>query len=157
MSLNPAGEGRRGGARTRSAATGDLTGPARRRRRQLAQLVSFGLVGIAATVVNIAVYYAGVKGMGMGPNLSWAIGFLFALVVSFTMQRRWVFADSVSRSITGSGLRFFAVALCGFALNSLWVWLMVTFVRLPTWSPLPLVLFITPTLTYCFNRFWVFR
>jgi putative flippase GtrA len=138
-------------------ADADASGLLQRYRPLLMQFVAFGIVGVGATLVNIAVYYAGVKGFGASPNVSWTAGFLVALVVSYTMQRRFVFSASGERSVAASSSRFFMVALLGFALNSLWVWAMVTRMGLPTWSPLPLVLFVTPAVTYCLNRFWVFR
>ena len=53
--------------------------------------------------------------------------------------------------------RYLIVALVGFAINSLWVWLCVRWMGFPTWSPLPLVLFVTPLLVFLLNRAWVFK
>ncbi len=44
-----------------------------------------------------------------------------------------------------------------YALNALWVWLCVTHMRWPEWSPIPAMLFVTPAVVFGLNRQWVFR
>ena len=122
------------------------------------QFIRFGLVGVFVTLVNFGVYWAGVKWFGLDPNLTWAIGFVVAFVIGYQLQSKWSFAGhGGERKALVHGSRYLAVALVGFAVNSLWVWLCVRWLGLPTWSPLPLVLFVTPLLVFLMNRIWVFR
>ena len=55
-----------------------------------------------------------------------------------------------------TGGRFIAVSLVSFALNQLWVWLLVRHFGLPLWAPYPLVLGATPLIVFSLNRRWVF-
>lgn len=124
----------------------------------IGQFVRFGLVGVFVTLVNFAVYWAGIKLFALDPNLTWAIGFVVAFMIGYQLQSKWSFAGhGAERKALVHGSRYLIVALIGFAFNSLWVWLCVQWLMLPTWSPLPLVLFVTPLLVFMLNRVWVFR
>lgn len=120
------------------------------------QLVRYGLTGGVASVVNIGVYWALAAG-GMDPNLAWTAGFLAAVLVGYVIHSRWSFKGHGRRdNLARTGGRFFAVSLVSFALNQLWVWLLVRHFELPLWSPYPLVLGLTPLIVFSLNRRWVF-
>ena len=120
------------------------------------QLVRYGLTGGLASIVNIAVYWVLAAG-GMDPNLAWTIGFLAAVLVGYVVHSRWSFRGHGRRdNLARTGGRFFAVSLLSFALNQLWVWLLVRHFGLPLWSPYPPVLGVTPLIVFWLNRRWVF-
>jgi putative flippase GtrA len=122
----------------------------------LGQLVRYALTGGLASVVNIGVYWA-LAGGGMDPNLAWTIGFLAAVAVGYVVHSRWSFQGHGRRdNLARTGSRFFAVALVSFAINQLWVWLLVQYFGLPLWAPYPLVLGVTPLIIFALNRRWVF-
>ena len=120
------------------------------------QLVRYGLTGGLASIVNIGVYWVLALG-GMDPNLAWTIGFLAAVAVGYVVHSRWSFRGHGRRdNLARTGGRFFAVSLVSFALNQLWVWLLVRHFGLPLWAPYPLVLGATPLIVFSLNRRWVF-
>ena len=120
------------------------------------QLVRYGLTGGLASLVNIGVYWVLAAG-GMDPNLAWTIGFLAAVLVGYMVHSRWSFRGHGRRdNLARTGGRFFAVSLVSFALNQLWVWLLVRELALPLWAPYPLVLGVTPLVIFSLNRRWVF-
>ena len=120
------------------------------------QLLRYGLTGGVASVVNIGVYWVLAAG-GMDPNLAWTAGFLAAVLVGYVIHSRWSFKGHGRRdNLARTGGRFFAVSLVSFALNQLWVWLLVRHFELPLWSPYPLVLGLTPLIVFSLNRRWVF-
>jgi putative flippase GtrA len=125
-------------------------------REILGQLVRYALTGGLASVVNIGVYWALALG-GMDPNLAWTIGFLAAVAVGYVVHSRWSFQGHGRRdNIARTGSRFFVVSLISFAINQLWVWLLVQYLDLPLWAPYPLVLGVTPLIIFSLNRRWVF-
>lgn len=131
----------------------DLIG---RHRALLGQWVRYALTGGLASFVNIGVYWLLALG-GMNPNLAWAAGFVAAVAVGYVVHSRWSFRGHGTRdNLARTGGRFVAVSLVSFALNSLWVWLLVQYGGLPLWSPYPLVLGVTPFLVFWLNRRWVF-
>jgi putative flippase GtrA len=120
------------------------------------QLVRYGLTGGLASIVNIGVYWVLAAG-GMDPNLAWTIGFLAAVLVGYVVHSRWSFRGHGRRdNLARTGGRFFAVSLVSFALNQLWVFLLVRQFALPLWAPYPLVLGVTPLIVFSLNRRWVF-
>ena len=127
------------------------------RRALLGQLVRYLITGGLASVVNLAVYWAGYRRAGMNANLAWALGFAAAVVVGYFIHGRWSFRGHGRRdSVARTGSRFVAVSLVSFGLNSAWVWLLVTHLGLPWWVPMPLVLGVTPLVVFTLNRVWVF-
>lgn len=122
------------------------------------QLVRYGLTGGLASIVNIGVYWALAARAAWNPNLAWAAGFLAAVLVGYVVHSRWSFRGHGRRgNLWRTGGRFFIISLVSFGLNSLWVWLLVTHLRLPVWSPYPLVLGVTPLIVFQLNRRWVFE
>lgn len=120
------------------------------------QLVRYGLTGGLTSVVNIGVYWA-LAAAGMDPNLAWTVGYLAAVLVGYVVHSRWSFRGHGRRdSLARTGGRFFAISLVSFALNQLWVWLLVRHFALPLWAPYPLVLGVTPLIVFSLNRRWVF-
>lgn len=122
----------------------------------LGQLTRYALTGGLASLVNIGVYWA-FAANGLDPNLAWTIGFLAAVAVGYVVHSRWSFRGHGRRdNLARTGGRFFAVSLVSFALNQLWVWLLVRHFGLPLWAPYPFVLGVTPLIVFALNRRWVF-
>jgi putative flippase GtrA len=120
------------------------------------QLVRYALTGGLASIVNIGVYWVLAAG-GMNPNLAWTIGFAAAVLVGYVVHSRWSFRGHGRRdNFARTGGRFVIVSLVSFALNQLWVWLLVVRLALPLWAPYPLVLAVTPLIIFALNRRWVF-
>ena len=124
----------------------------------LGQLVRYALTGGLASIVNIGLYWVLAARAHMNPNVAWAIGFLAAVLVGYVVHSRWSFKGHGRRdNLLRTGGRFFLISLVSFALNSLWVWLLVTRIGWPIWSPYPLVLGVTPLAVFWLNRRWVFE
>lgn len=122
------------------------------------QFVRYAITGGIASLINIGVYVALLEKLILPPNIAWTFGYLAAVVFGYAMHSRWSFRGHGRRDrLLRTGSRFFAGSLVSFALNSLWVWLMVTALGLANWAPLPLVLGVTPILVFSLNRRWVFK
>jgi len=127
-------------------------------RELIGQLVRYTLTGGLASIVNIGVYWVLRDRAGMMPNLAWTIGFVSAVLVGYVVHSRWSFRGHGRRgNLARTGGRFVIVALVSFGLNSLWVWLLVEHLKMPTWAPIPLVLGVTPFAVFWLNRRWVFE
>jgi putative flippase GtrA len=126
-------------------------------RTLIGQLIRYALTGGLASIVNIGLYWVLAARAHMNPNVAWAIGFLAAVIVGYVVHSRWSFRGHGRRdNLLRTGGRFFIISLVSFALNSLWVWLLVTRLELPIWAPYPLVLGVTPLAVFWLNRRWVF-
>lgn len=123
----------------------------------LGQLIRYGVSGSIASIANIGVYWVASARFGWDPNLAWTLGFVAAVLVGYVIHSKWSFKGHGRRdNLARTGGRFMVVALISFAINSLWVWLLVQHLKLPVWSPYPLVLGVTPLLMFWLNRRWVF-
>lgn len=130
----------------------------RERAALLGQLTRYAITGVLASIVNIGIYHALVTLVRMNPNLAWTVGFIGAAVTGYVVHGQWSFKGHGSRDRQAVRItRFAIVSLISFALNSLWVWLLVEHMDLPLWAPYPLVLCVTPLLVFWLNRVWVFE
>ncbi len=80
------------------------------------QIVIFIAVGAAAAFTHLTVVAAAVELMALRPLAANVFGFGIAFFVSFTGHSRWTFPIEPER-FAAARMRFFAVALTGFALN----------------------------------------
>jgi putative flippase GtrA len=118
-------------------------------------VVRYGLSGGTAAATHFLVLTALVELGGWRPVLASAVGFGAGFVVSYTLQRRWVFATVLGHAHTLP--RFLTVIGLGLALNSL-----VLYLGTETWSvhyaPVQVVAFaLVPANNYVLNSLWTFR
>lgn len=112
----------------------------------------FLVVGAVATLVHVLLYIAAIAGLGWPPLAANALGFAVGVQVSFFGHGRWTFRD-----MTGSPLRFWAVAGIGFAINSLFVQLVTGSLGLSYGWAIPFIAGVTPVLTFALSKLWAFR
>ena len=127
------------------------------RRTLLAQLIRFVISGGTVTAVSVAVYTVIAVFLRWNPQLGNFIAYLVGVTMGYFLHSRWSFRDHGDERTHGTRLRFFAVSIVSYALNSLWVWLLVTHLHLGREMPVLPMLFVTPLVTFVLNRQWVFR
>lgn len=121
------------------------------------QLIRYAVVGALITAGGQAIYYFGVEWAGLDPNVSIAVAFVIGVVVGY-FAHGWIsFAGHGARDDHARmGMRFVAVNLFGFALNSLFVWLFVKALGGPTWWPIVPNVLVTPFATFLMHRRWTY-
>jgi putative flippase GtrA len=121
------------------------------------QLMRFGTVGGAATLTHAGVYYYLAAGELLTPFLANFAAYAVAFSISFIGHRHWTFGDARrDRRNNYAIFRFLSVSLSGLAINSTAVLLFVNLLGWPHWTPLIVIVGITPIFTFLLNRFWVF-
>jgi putative flippase GtrA len=121
------------------------------------QLMRFGTVGGLATATHAGVYLYIVTANLLAPILANFAAYALAFAVSFVGHRRWTFGDAPKGGRNNTAVfRFLSVSLSGLALNSAAVLLLVNYFRLPDWTPLLVIVGVTPVFSFLLNRFWVF-
>ncbi|KAA5805384.1 GtrA family protein [Alkalicaulis satelles] len=118
------------------------------------QLMRFGVVGVAATLVYaglVAVFFA----MEMAPFAANALGFAIAFLVSAAGHVMWTFAVKSGR--IAATARFFVVALGGFAVSNavLGGWLAASGPGGAA-AALALAVIAVPAATFLASRYWAF-
>ena len=118
-------------------------------------VLRFGLVGLLATGVHVAVFLVLTAGPGLGPTPATALAFLVAVTVSYLANHAWTFGlRGGHRTRVG---RYLVVALAGAGLNMA---IMRTATAGLGWSKeagLAAVLAVVPACSYLANRHWSFR
>ena len=157
-----AGAGKSGGLAGRAAALVESG--------VLAQLIRFGITGVAVTLFYAAVYWplatyghlllplGGPHGRGgaVWPLIAGVIAFIAATGVGNVAHSRISFKGHGTRDAR-TAHRFLVVQLFGFGLNQAFIWLLTgPLVHGPTWWPLVPAVFVTPLVTFGLQRNWVF-
>lgn len=128
------------------------------RQALLGQIVRYGLTGLFVTACQAAVYWTLAARAGVHPQIANFAGYLVAVVLGFFLHGAFTFRGHGRRDRQMARVaRFVIASLLSLALNALWVWLCVTALRWPEWTPIPAMLFATPALVFVVNRQWVFR
>ena len=126
-------------------------------RTVVAQAARYGFAGMVITVLFSASYWAVTEYLHIDPMISLTIVFLVFTVVSYFTHGAFSFHGHGERDRQHVRLvRFLVVNLIGFALNQLFVWLLVKHLGGPTWWPVVPFIFVTPLLTFVLHRRWVF-
>lgn len=115
----------------------------------------FGVVGVLATGVHVAVFLLFVRGVHVSPTLATVPAFLAAVLTSYRLNHAWTFG------VKGRHFHYFprylAITLVGLALN---VTIMYACTEIWHWGyyvGLALVVSAVPAFNFLCSRFWGFR
>jgi putative flippase GtrA len=123
------------------------------------QIVRYGISGLFITACQAAVYWTLAALAGWHPQIANVTGYLAAVMIGYVTHSAFTFRGHGSEDggHATRGVKFVAVSLLSYALNALWVFLCVTHMKWPEWSPIPAMIFVTPAVMFGLNRQWVFR
>jgi putative flippase GtrA len=122
---------------------------------RLARLVRYGVTGGCSTLTHIGVLFVLVEATHTWPVAASAAGFVASIVVSYTLQRYWVFRSSQGH--VAAGLKFLAVTAVAFGVNTATLWLGTEALRLPYQGVQLAALVLIPVVNYALNASWTFR
>jgi putative flippase GtrA len=121
------------------------------------QALRYLVSGALLTLLYSAIYWILAGPFNTAPLLANTVGFLVALGCGWVLHSRWTFGGQGDRSRpVVAYMRFLTVNLAGYALNSLWVWLIVTVLAGNVALPILPIAVLTPVLMFVANRFWTF-
>ena len=120
-------------------------------------IFKFGAVGIAATLSHALAFILILRLLGWTEQASNLAAFIIAFLLSWSGHYFWTFQKNGAQTIGQTMPRFFVVALSGYALNALFVFVVITKLAQPDFYVLPLMIFITPLMTFLLSRYWAFR
>ena len=121
------------------------------------QLLRYAIAGFCVTQFAALVYSAVILTAGSHPLIANCISTAFGLCAGYIVHSRWSFAARPDGSEGLQVARFLLASTIAFCLNSLWIWLLVINLGLPPLAPVPLMMIVTPCLSFLLNRYWVFR
>jgi putative flippase GtrA len=127
------------------------------RRAVLLQAMRYAIAGGIITLLVAASYWAVATWFHVDANLALGLVFVVFSAVSYVTHGKYSFQDHGTRDRQHiRAVRFFVINLLGFALNQLFVWFFVKHLGGPTWWPIPLIVALTPLITFTLHRRWVY-
>jgi putative flippase GtrA len=126
------------------------------RRREVETAISFGLVGVANTAIDFAVFWYLVTHRSLDPVGANAVSQSIAIVNSYLMNRFWTFRQSSPKiRPAASFLMFVAVSVAGMAIASL-VIIALSGLSAPLFAKAASIV-VTFGWNYTLNRYLVFK
>lgn len=121
------------------------------------QFAKYSLSGVFLTLFYAALYTIFTRSE-RSPLVAHVVAYAISIALGFFLNRYWSFRGHGGQNSTvTSSFRFTVVSLLGFAINSFFVWFITgPVINGPDWWPLLPIIFITPIVTFSFNRKWTF-
>lgn len=127
----------------------------RRRFETAAQGLTFAAIGVAATLVHLAVAMTASEVLGLVPLLANFAGYACAVSVSYLGHARLTFGTPARDG--RQFLRFATVSLLGLATSQAIVYGLADVAGLPFGLALAPALIIVPAMTFVLSKVWAFR
>jgi putative flippase GtrA len=126
----------------------------------LLQLNKFGIVDLLAMAVHVGLFTLFVETEIARPMVANILCFIPAFVLSFYSHFAWTFQyrqHGGQHHIIRTILKFLGVALFGFALNSLGIFIVTDIMQAKYYLSIIILLFFTPTVLFLLNNFFCFQ
>ncbi|MEU4687837.1 GtrA family protein [Actinoplanes sp. NPDC023714] len=120
----------------------------------IARLFRYGVSGGLSALTHFGAGLAGVRLLGLAPVVASGLGFAASVVVSYVLQRAWVFRSSRRHGVAGP--RFLAVTGMAFSLNTAVLWVGSSVLHGPYVVVQAVAIVLIPLLNYAVNSRWTF-
>lgn len=125
------------------------------RSADLRRLVRYGISGGASALTHFGVLVLLAEVLHVWPVAASTAGFVASILVSYLLQRRWVFRSRIGHGVAGA--RFLTVTAVAFGLNTGIVWAGTEALHLPYGGVQMVALSVIPLVNYTLNSRWTFR
>ncbi|GIF10466.1 GtrA family protein [Actinoplanes teichomyceticus] len=119
-----------------------------------ARLVRYAVSGGASALTHVGVGLAGLRLLHLGPVTASTTGFTASVVVSYLLQRAWVFRCAAGHVVAGP--RFLAVTAAAAVVNTVVLWLGAGVLAAPYPVAQAFALALIPLVNYVLNARWTF-
>jgi putative flippase GtrA len=124
------------------------------RRATVSRLARYAVSGGLSALSHFGVGLTGTAMLDLPPLLASSAGFAASVVVSYVLQRAWVFRSAAGHGVAGP--RFLTVTAAAFTLNALVLWLGAEVLDGPYALVQAVALVLIPVLNYVLNCRWTF-
>lgn len=123
--------------------------------RRTARLLRYAVSGGASALTHFGLGLLLAEALHVRPVLASTAGFAASVLVSYALQRSWVFRSAAPHTVAGT--RFLTVTAVAFALNTTVLWLGTEFLHAPYPVAQAAALIAIPAVNYSLNSRWTFR
>ena len=121
------------------------------------QFVRYVIAGFCISQFAALVYSTLTLFAHVPPLAANAVSTACGVSLGYVVHNYWSFADGTAPNDPSKVARFLTSAAINFAVNTTWVWLFVSFLKMPALTPVPFMMFVTPWVSFFVNRHWVFK
>mgnify|MGYP003430634975 FL=1 len=125
--------------------------------KTLLQLIAYGLVGIANTILTVFLYWLFLRVFDWHYFIAFSLSWLIGVIFTYIINAGRVFKDENTNFNWTNFVKYTAVYLCSYLVNSGLLWLLVTVCNFdPFWMQciiIPLVVI----LNFSGIKFWALR
>ncbi|HET9516352.1 MAG TPA: GtrA family protein [Actinoplanes sp.] len=125
------------------------------RNAELRRLARYGISGGASALTHFSVLFVLVEAAHVWPPAASTAGFVASIVVSYLLQRAWVFRSETRHAVAGT--RFLTVTAVAFGINTGIVWAGFEVLHLPYGWVQVVALTAIPVVNYTLNSRWTFK
>jgi putative flippase GtrA len=120
-----------------------------------AELLRYGVSGGASALTHLGVGLVLTTGLGVRAVIASSAGFAASVLVSYGLQRSWVFRSTAGHLSAGG--RFLTVTAVALGLNGAILWLGTEALAGPFLVTQAVALVVIPAVNYALNSRWTFR
>jgi putative flippase GtrA len=121
------------------------------------QFVRYVIAGFCISQLAALIYSTLTLFAHVAPLASNCVSTACGVSLGYVVHNYWSFADGTAPNDPAKVARFLTSAAINLAVNTTWVWLFVSFLKLPALTPVPFMMFVTPWVSFFVNRHWVFK
>ena len=121
------------------------------------QLIRYAIAGFCVTQFAALNYSFLAIYAHLNPLLANVVSTACGVCVGYFVHNYWSFANGAATGEYAKAARFLVTTLLAFLFNSFWVWLLVSELWLSPLAPVPIMMFVTPWVSFIANRYWVFQ
>jgi putative flippase GtrA len=121
------------------------------------QFIRYVIAGFCVSQFATLIYSTLTLFAQVAPLKANAVSTACGLCAGYVAHNYWSFANGTARDDPAKVGRFLTSAFLAFVVNTAWVWLLVSALGLPPLAPVPLMMFVTPWVSFFVNRHWVFK
>jgi putative flippase GtrA len=119
------------------------------------RLVRYGISGGASALTHFGVLVLLAEVLHVWPVAASTAGFVASIVVSYLLQKAWVFRSDATHAVAGA--RFLTVTAVAFGINTTVVWCGTEVLHAPYGWVQMVALCLIPLVNYTLNSRWTFR
>lgn len=124
-------------------------------RESIIQFVKYGIVGVSNVAISLLCFYILISNFEIHYLLANVVSFFCGFINSYLWNKYWVFRPDVTNKT--SGIKFFAVNITNFGINSLLLIVLVEQLRFSPMTAQPLIILITTLFGFFVTKVWVFK
>lgn len=121
------------------------------------ELMRFALVGVVNTLFGYAVFWVGLRYLGLAPGVANALSYAVSLGLAFVLTRAFVFRGAARAPAAAAAWRFALAFALAFGLNQAVLWLLLHGVGWPAEVAQIGAMVSYTVVFFALNKFFVFR